>query len=83
MRFSRATGWVAGNRAALLLVGLGLLAAGARRAGPAGRRTPGGAGVPWCRAAGIPLGVSYSGWKGGFPDAAQRLETFRAWAFPS
>ncbi len=28
-----------------------------------------------------PLGVSYSGWKGGFTDVAQRLDTFRAVGF--
>src|SRR5688572_16011174 len=29
-----------------------------------------------------PLGVSYSGWRGGFADAAQRLEKFRVVGFP-
>jgi hypothetical protein len=30
----------------------------------------------------VPLGVSYSGWRGGFADATQRLETFRRVGFP-
>jgi hypothetical protein len=29
----------------------------------------------------VPLGVSYSGWKGGFADAEQRLQTFREVGF--
>jgi hypothetical protein len=30
----------------------------------------------------VPLGVTYSGWRGGFADVARRLETFRAVGFP-
>ena len=30
----------------------------------------------------VPLGVTYSGWRGGFADAAARLEKFRAAGFP-
>jgi hypothetical protein len=30
----------------------------------------------------LPLGVSYSGWKGGFADAEQRLAAFRTVGFP-
>jgi hypothetical protein len=33
-------------------------------------------------AAPVPLGVSYSGWRGGFEEAARRLETFRSVGFP-
>jgi hypothetical protein len=33
-------------------------------------------------AAPLPIGVSYSGWRGGFADAEQRLARFRAVGFP-
>src|SRR5688572_13955918 len=33
-------------------------------------------------AAPLPIGVSYSGWKGSFADAAARLQTFKSVGFP-
>jgi hypothetical protein len=30
----------------------------------------------------VPLGVTYSGWRGGFADAPRRLETFKTLGFP-
>jgi hypothetical protein len=38
--------------------------------------------APAARAEPLPIGVSYSGWRGGFADAAQRLETLTALGFP-